>query len=137
MYVLRPHVFYISHVLQPAPSSVKKGFTRADYMHSTTIAVVPPGAALDVHLVDATPNAREPAVFLGALDLKPLSGTNGSVTTPPFFCRSQSQVVLSVTCAGHCQWLFGLQGMTLDTSSAASQEKTGFRMTQWERLDCI
>lgn len=99
-------------------------------------------------------NSLAKRVNLGTFPLtKLVSGSGGNVTTKPFYCASRQDMAILAQCIG-CDIQFGLEGMTtaskltpLDctmmtlnfwvASSRMSTNKTGFRITQYEGLECV
>jgi hypothetical protein len=110
--------------------------TRPDYMNSTTSANINSQSVLEVSVL-ASPNTLRDRKRSSPISLRPVFGKDGNVTSASFACKSQSRVSLQITCPGDCRWEFGLQGMTIQSSSTKSLAKTGFHLQQYEGIECV
>jgi hypothetical protein len=110
--------------------------TRPDYMNSTTHVHINSQSVLEVSIL-ASPNTLRDRKTSSPISLSPVVGKDGKVTSTSFGCKSQSRISLQIACPGDCRWEFGLQGMTIDSSSTKSLAKTGFHLQQFEGVECV
>jgi hypothetical protein len=124
-----------SHGSSSGSKKEPKMWTRPDYMNSTTSATISAASSLDVFVL-SSPGTLKGRQSVGTLMLGDML-EGGKVTSRPFSCKAQTKVALQVVCPGDCRWKFGLQGMTIDSWTMGSANKTGFSLKQYEGLECI
>ncbi|OSC99594.1 hypothetical protein PYCCODRAFT_1438165 [Trametes coccinea BRFM310] len=98
-----------------------------------------PTQDIDVYLLPSASIHPESPHGGGATYLDTLLYAPGRESTSrPFFCPSRGHVFFEWRCAARdCKVEFDLEGVTSLTASAASLSKTGFRITQYEGMQCI
>ncbi|KAH7872554.1 uncharacterized protein C8R40DRAFT_1022348, partial [Lentinula edodes] len=89
---------------------------------------------VDLYLLDGPRFKSTHRTFLGSLLTSP-----GAITaTPPFYCPSHTLLFFEWKCPHpDCIIGFPLEGVTAMTASAASLNKSGFQMNQYESTECI
>ncbi|PIL23330.1 hypothetical protein GSI_14641 [Ganoderma sinense ZZ0214-1] len=105
-------------------------------IHSNT-ARLGQGQGVDVYLFPTEKPGEGPtrdAEFLDRVYFVPGKDSESR----PFFCPSRSRIRFELRCPDDdCIVHVPLQGVTTRTSTSGSVVKTGFRMNQYEAVDCI
>ncbi|KAI1794461.1 hypothetical protein LXA43DRAFT_142234 [Ganoderma leucocontextum] len=105
-------------------------------VHSSNTTHLGQGRSMDVYLLGPTgkPGEGQNGMLLDRLSFIP--GKDN--ISRPFHCPSRSRIGFELRCAeGDCTVHVPLQGVTSKTASSSSIVKTGFRMNQYEAVNCI
>ncbi|TBU39973.1 hypothetical protein BD309DRAFT_928027 [Dichomitus squalens] len=93
------------------------------------------GVDIEVYMLPSPrPQDRSAASLLDTLSFVP----GRESTSRPFHCPGRSHIYFEFRCAAEdCEITIPLEGVTSLTASAESLTKTGFRITQYEAMECI
>ncbi|KAI1783237.1 hypothetical protein LXA43DRAFT_956410 [Ganoderma leucocontextum] len=104
-------------------------------VHSSSTEHLGQGRSVDVYLLsNSKPGGGQDGTFLDRLAFVPGKDS----MSRPFHCPSRSRIRLELHCGEEdCMVKIPLKGLTSKTAEPASVSRTGFRINQYEAVDCI